>query len=252
MIKAQDVEPQSYVRPSEENETTLTQNKKFSLGFSMGAAIPLGDFKSTNIKGTVWDFNSPDSSNLRGYAVTGFHFDITLKYHLTDDFGIMLYYGGNSNSFNLTAFSSSMGLVGSNGTGGYYTAEYLIGPYVSLALSNKFSINFNGMIGLVTNTYPTLSVAINDTESVERTFSGGAGFGYNLGAGLSYNVSDNVTLTLNGNYMGSTITYSGWTETDYVSVPSLGIAGTATATHSNDVTMVTGILKIALGIEFKF
>jgi hypothetical protein len=249
IIKAQD---EDYVRSPTET-TGDSQIKKFCLGVSLGPAIPVRDFGSKNVKGSLWDFSSPDSTTLRGFALTGFHFDINLSYLITSDFGIIFYYGGNSNAFDIGSFSSAMGYPSTNPSGAYYTAEYLVGPFVNFELSDKFNIKVNAMLGLVTNTYPTLSVNLSDTFSVERTINGGAGFGYSFSAGLEYNVNDNLSIMLSVSYLGSTILYPGWTETDFVSFPSINATGTATADHSSAIAnMQTGIIKPAICIELKF
>jgi hypothetical protein len=252
MVKAQDPDP-DYVRSPTDLTTPVQTFKRFSLGVSFGPALPVKDFASTNIKGSIWDFNSPDSTTLRGFAETGFHFDISLSYLITPDFGLIFYYGGNSNSFDIGSFSSAMGYLSTNPSGAYYTAEYLAGPFVNLQLSDKFSIKVNAMIGLVANTYPTLSVNLNDTVSVERTINGGAGFGYSFSACLYYKATESLSLMFNVSYMGSTIFYPGWTETDFIEFPSLGITASASVDHSGAIaTMQTGIIKPTIGLELKF
>ncbi len=250
ITKAQD---QDYVRSPTEM-TGESQVKKFNLAISMGPAFPLRDFASTNIKGSMWDFNSPDSTTLRGFAQTGYHFDVSyLSYLITGDFGVIFYYGGNSNSFNSGSFSSAVGYPTTNTSGPYYTAEYLVGAFLNLPISGKFNFRVSAMMGLVTNNYPTLNVNLNDTIMIQRTVSGGSGFGYCFTGSLTYNISENISLALNCSYTGSTINYAGWSETDYVTFPSLGVTGTATLDHSSAIgTMQTGLLKPSIGIEFKF
>jgi len=249
ILKAQD---QDYVRSPSET-TGESQFKKFSLGISFGPAIPLQDYASTNIKGSMWDFGSPDSTTLRGFAQTGFHFNITLSYLVTENFGVIFFYGGSSNPFDIGAFSSGMGYPTTNTSGAYYTAEYMVGPFFNLALSDKINFKITAMLGLVTNTYPILSVNLSDTVSVQRTVSGGAGIGYSFSAALSYNITDNIDILLNIGYTGCAINYAGWSETDIVSFPTLGQTGTATLDHPTAIcVMQTGIIKPTLGIEFKF
>ncbi|MGP8217419.1 MAG: hypothetical protein ACLQQ4_17765 [Bacteroidia bacterium] len=248
MLKAQD-----YVRPTRDNTSTssgnpIPGNKKFSIGISIGEAIPMQDFGSTNVKNSFWDFTSPDSTRLQGFATTGFHFNISASYLFSDDFGIMMLIGFSSNSFDINAFSSSIGYPASNTTGGYSTAEYLIGPYLSLPVVNKLKINISALIGLVTSSYPTLNIALNDTTVLETNFNGGSGFAYSFSAGLEYSVNNNISLLLNFAYTETTITYSSWlatyTITGYYPV---------TINHNTDVTsMSTGILKPTIGISFKF
>ncbi|HXB11287.1 MAG TPA: hypothetical protein VNZ45_04830 [Bacteroidia bacterium] len=249
IIKAQD---EDYVRSPTEN-IGESQVKKFNLAVSLGPAFPIQAFASTNIKGSMWDFNSPDSTTLRGFAQTGYHFDVSLSYLITSDFGIIFYYGGNSNNFDAGSFSSAIGFPTSNTSGPYYTAEYLVGAFVNLPISERLNFKLSALIGLVTNTYPTLSVNLNDTIMIQRTVSGGAGLGYSFGASLTYSLSENINIALNCSYTGSTINYAGWSETDYITFPSLGVTGSATLDHSAAIgTMQTGIIKPSIGIELKF
>jgi hypothetical protein len=168
-LKAQD-----YVRPSDNNSgtgTALPGERKFTLGISLGAAIPSGNFASTNVKNSFWDFNSADSTHLQGFAKTGFHFNVTATYQFTDDFGLTLLLGNNSNPFDINAFSSAIGYPASSQTSNYSTAEYLIGPCFSLPISSKLKFRVSLLAGIVTSNYPTIDVTLNDSTTYEVTFN---------------------------------------------------------------------------------
>jgi outer membrane protein W len=250
------VRAQDYIRPGSATHdyytgpdagAPKTSSKKFSLGVSFGVAIPLQDFASTNVQNSFWDFHSPDSVRLQGFAKTGFHFNLTASYLITDNIGVMLSIGGSSNPFDVNAFSTTMGYPSYTSTESYYTSEYLIGPYFFLQLSSKFRLKLSAMIGLAANSYPTMDLAINDTTTYERDINGGSGLAFCFGAGVEYQINDNLSLLLNVAYTETKISYSGWIESSsngyYIQ----------TWNHSTDVeTMSTGLLKPTLGIDYKF
>ncbi len=251
------VKAQDYVRPSgnytaPETGTPIEGSKKFVLGISLGAAIPSGSFASTNVKNSFWDFNSTDSTHLQGFAKTGFHFNITATYQFTDDFGLTLLLGNSSNPFDINAFSSAIGYPAGSQSSNFTTAEYLLGPCFSLPISNKFKFRVSLLAGIVTNNYPTIDVALNDTTTYEVTFNGATNFAYSIGAGIIYNVTDNIAVQLNLNYTGTTITYTGWTGI-YTINGGVYSYYPYTSNHPNDVTSMTaGLLKPTFGVEFKF
>lgn len=252
IIAIYSVKAQDYVRPAEENypstrATPIPGNKKFSLAINIGAAIPMQDFGSTNVKNSFWDFTSVDSTRLQGFAKTGFHFNITASYRLFNNWGITMLIGNNANAFDINTFSSTIGYPAGNSSTSYSTAEYLIGPYFSFPAGNKLFIKVSALAGLVTNSYPPVDITLNDTTSIEINFTAGRGFGYSLGAGIAYSVSSNVNVLLNIAYTGALIKYNGWTET----VSFTGYYPFAIS-HANDVAnMPTGIIKPTIGIEFK-
>ena len=241
---------QDYVRPY--SEIPPSGNTKFNICFSMGTATPIQDFASTNVKNSFWDFSSPDSVRLQGFAKQGFHFNISASYLFSDNLGIMVCFGGNVNSFDEGAFSSAIGYPTTNTSGNYFTGEYLIGPYLSFPVGCKFHIKINALIGLVANSYPVLDVALSDTTTYVRELTKGKGLGFNFGLGLEYSVNSTISILLNSNYTYADISYSSWTETLTYSIPGY-YPLTLTRQHPTDATsMSTGIIKSTIGIEFKF
>jgi len=239
---------QDYTRPSLDTPPVpVSDDKKFSLGFSIGPAIPMRDFGSSNVSGSFWDQYSNDSTRLQGFAKTGFHFNITASYMFSNEWGIMLTFGSSSMPFDVNTFSNIIGYP-TTINGGYSVNEYLIGPYISLNLVPKLNLKVSALVGIVDIAYPELSLAVNDTVTETLDFQGGLNFGYSFGAGFEYNVSSSIGIFLNVAYTGSTITYGGWTQT--YSAPGYY---PFTISHSNDATtMTTGLLKQTIGIEVKF
>jgi hypothetical protein len=126
--------------------------------------------------------------------------------------------------------------------------EYLTGPCTLVYLAPKFKLQASALLGIVTMSYPELTLAWNDTVSLTFDFlGGGIGFGYSIGAGIEYSISDNVSLLLNVSYTGTTISYNSsaitWNSPGYYPYVE---------NHPNDATtMSTGIIKPTIGVVFK-
>ncbi|HVA97397.1 MAG TPA: outer membrane beta-barrel protein [Bacteroidia bacterium] len=222
-------------------------DSKFTLGVSVGAALPMGAYGSAKSDTTI--ANSNDSTHINnGYAKTGFHFDITAGYLFADNIGGMVYIGGNMNSFDDATYNAVNGIrapTTSTHTN-WYVGQYLVGPFLSLPASDKLKIDIRVLVGLVTANLPTGTAAANDGsgETLITSGNGGSGFGYQLGGGIKYNLSDKMGLTVNIAYTGSTINYTGY---KYV------YSGPYNATTINTTakrTMSTGLLTTTVGIAF--
>jgi len=243
---------QDYVRSVPVDQPQMSSDKKFRLGVSIGPAIPMLDFGSTNVKGSFWDQTSIDSTHLQGFAQTGFHFDVYASYLITDNFGLMAMIAGNSNSFNQATFSSTIGYT-SNVVNGedFYTGEYLIGPYFyfPLGTQSKLSLSAFALVGFVSSNYPEVSLAINDTVNAAIQFlQGGNRFGFCFGGTLACSLSDNIDVTFNISYSQTKAVFPSWTET--FTAPGYY---PATLSHPTDQTsMPIGLLKPTIGIAFKF
>jgi hypothetical protein len=247
MAKAQD-----YARPTleyaDKTQEYEKHDRKFIIGISIGAAIPSGDFASTNVKNSFWDFHSIDSTHLQGFAQTGFHFNITAAYMFTDNFGMIILLGNSSNTFDINSFSAAIGgYPASNLSGSYSTSEYLIGACVSYPLAKNLNFKASALIGLVNSNYPSLNIALSDTETYQRDINGGSGFAYNIMAGITYNITNSIGIAVNVAYTGTTVFYPSWTETaTYTGYYPFSVS------HNSDVlTMTMGLLKPTIGIEFR-
>lgn len=249
VTKAQDYYvPNKGAQPQQQQITS-----RLSFAFSVGAAVPLGDFGSNNVKGSFWDFNSIDSTRLQGFALTGFHFDVSFWYRINDFLGIELYYGGNSNSLDINGFSNTMGYVSNTSQPTYYTPEYLIGPYYYFREGNKFTCKLSAMIGLVTNTYPDFNLMLNDTTTLKiKMNNGGSAFAYSFSAQLEYMLTPRTSIYLNAGYTGAKISYAGWTiEQTAVGKYYSYSWNFPDPHHPNDITfMNTAILKVSAGFIF--
>ena len=240
---------QDYARPQPDQYALPTEpgDKRFSMNISLGPAIPLGDYGSTNVKGSFWDFTSSDSTRLQGFARPGFNFTVSAAYLFPVNIGIMMMFGTSFNTFNINGLSSAIGRQAKTPSGSFSEYEYLIGPCFSLPISDKFNVNANILIGFVSAAYPEISYPYNDTITLTTDFQSGSGFGYNFGANLEYNFSKSLAASFNVNYMGADIKYTGFTWT--LSTPGYY---PFVQDHPTDVlTMQTGILKITVGVVLR-
>lgn len=249
------IQAQDYARPTPEN-TPAPQDKKFTLSFAIGSAIPEGDFGSTTVKNSFWDFNSTDSTRLQGFAKPGIHFSFTATYLFSQNFGLMVYFGTSANAFDVNQLSHTIGLPAFSATTTYHTHEYLAGPYCTFPLSYKSKFRFDAFLlyGFVNNDYPNVNIAINDTITDAIGFQGGRGFGFCAAAGLEYRLNNNTSFLLNVQYTGAKVSYHGFTETINIASPNPAYYyRPLTIDHPTDVAfMQTDILKIAIGIAFWF
>ena len=251
-VKAQG--DQDYVRDSPSNVSS-TESKKFQLSFSVGGALPYRDFASTDVKGSFWDQTSVDSIKLQGFAKPGLHFDFRLGYSFSDHFGLTLLIGGNTNQFDLNAFTKGVGYPSTTATTSYFTGEYMIGPTFSYAINDKWKLNASLMAGFVKNNYPQVTFAVNDTINVVIAFNGGdLSFAYSAELGVSYSINSYIDINASVSYLQSTIHYPGWVQTiDVISPNPAYYYLPLIIYHNNDITaMSIAFLKPCVGIVIKF
>ena len=227
------------------------EDKKFSIGISVGAGIPLGAFGSKNSDTTsAAQMDSTHREN--GYANAGFHFDVTIGYRFINNLGVAILVGGNMNSFDATTYTSVNGVKSPETftSTSYYVGQYLVGPFAYFPAGDKLRITVRALFGLVTANTPTetfTTTVFSTTATSVTSGNSGSGFGYQFGAGIKYNFSDNVGLLFNVDYAGSTIAYTGYTVASTF--------GSSSSTHENTTlksTMDLGIISTTLGVAFSF
>ena len=217
---------------------------KFTIGISVGAALPMSEFGTAKKDSTL---NSTSSIH-NGFAKTGIHFDVSASYMIAGPFGLMAILGGNLNSYDAaTANSIYFPHGGATITApSYFIGQYMAGPALSFP-AGQLSVNMHAVVGLVTANYPT----ITETFSGGTTISTGPNlstFGYNAGLGIKFNFSSNIGLLVDVCYIGtlSAFDYTPITSTSTVT----GFSGTSTdqSNHNMTFSMVTG----SVGIAFDF
>ncbi len=248
-----------------EKGSTGTSTGKFSFGLSAGPAFASKDFGSKNVKNSFWDFTSTDSVHLQGFAKTGFHFNITASYLISENFGITGMFGNNSNPFDLSTFATTVGPPFTSSFPQFQTSEYLIGAFFSTLVRDKIKFEANIMIGAVTTTYPTLDwtypvtypagygVPAGTVVATTQTyvFNPGASFAYSFGASFKYVLSEHFDLSLGIAYTGAEMHFRGWTDTYTYTAPGY-VFSSNPITHITDITQMSiGLLKPTLGIFVK-
>ncbi len=225
---------------------------KLSIGLSVGTTIPLQNFGDKT--------NNPDTTHFNGYANTGIHFNATFGYKFSKYVGAMVMAGGSINSFNTTSFTAANGGFGGATTSAksHYVGQYLMGPYLSVPIGNKFSVEVRALVGLVTSSYPKI---IESTSGSFGTYSYGfssqtkinsaAAFGFSAGVGVKYMVADHFGMTLNAAYAGSNMGYKGYTSTT-TTTPFTGTTTSNVTDNTTKRTMSIGMINITAGVAYCF
>ncbi len=215
---------------------------KFTLGISVGAALPMSEFGTAKKDSAI---NSTSSIH-NGFAKTGIHFDVSATYLIAGPFGLEAILGGNLNSFDAaTANSLYYPHGGATITApSYFIGQYMAGPALSFP-AGALSVNVHAVVGLVTANYPT----ITETYSGGTTTSTGPSlstFGYNAGLGVKFSFGGNVGLLLDVSYIG--IFSPAFDYTPLSSTTTYLGTGTDQSNHNMTFSMVTA----SAGIAFSF
>jgi hypothetical protein len=234
-----------YVR-YRKNVIPQADTSRFSIGFFIGPVFAGQAFSGTGISKTFWDFNSPDSINLQGFAKTGLHIDIVAAFRITQFLGIMINYGYSSNPFNSTAFSTAEGADFTSSPASFHTSEYMIGPYLTISESEKVTLEANFMIGLVKTTYPSLTTSLVDT-SYTFAINSGRSFGYSFGAALKYRLNSVIDISLGISCTQTKMSFPGWTFTE----SSPGYYPYVVNSPTDVTQMTMRIISPTAGIVFK-
>jgi hypothetical protein len=178
------------------------------IGITGGFSSPSGNYTST-------DYKDPKS----GFAGSGTNFGATATWFLNKNFGIsalVSYHsysfqgiGNISKGFQEDFFTDSANALSK---GGHHTVNILVGPYYSLPLSDKFSVDFRALIGVTDATLAGWDVILTDggithpalTQDVAHAVT----FGMQAGVGLRYNINSSWAIMLNGDYFYSKPNFS--------------------------------------------
>jgi opacity protein-like surface antigen len=229
-----------------------SDDSKSFIGVSVGAGIPMGDYGSIAKQYSA----AADSNKTKGYASTGFHFNVKAGHLFSDNVGAMIQIGGNMNGFDKADYLSANDLPTSATftATSYYIGSYLVGPYVSFPIGGKLSFDIRALVGLMTASFtqvtnsgtnpgfPPLIPATTYSDVTKPNLA--YCFGYNVGAGLKLNMTDKMGLALGLDYLGGNPTSSGSKDTDTIG------SSTTNTTVTHKSAMSTGILNISLGLIF--
>jgi len=172
-------------------------NKRGYLGISIGAAIPVGEFGSTDIGGEY-----------SGFAKTGLSFQlINFGYRLGKNLGIAGLWSGSAFNMDVDALVNNSGLGAVNVEADPWSFGAFMGGLLISIPSDKFDIDFRGLIGFSYGKTPEMTISGYDIEGnyafVKQTSGTSNSFAYDLGVGIRYNVSRLICINLLLDYMGS-------------------------------------------------
>ena len=188
--------------------------KQYSISFSAGVSAPLSAFgnKTNAIQPTVDSIRTMNS----GYANTGFYFRLSGSYLFTDYLGLRIAYSGSFNSFDIAGFSNANNLSSSDNVSAsksFYTGQVLVGPYISISLSNKLTLEPVIMGGMIASSYPTITVSnvsSGTTNTQTLSLHKGTTLGYDLGISANYTLSSNFTIGIHADYVRTDMHYPGY------------------------------------------
>jgi hypothetical protein len=204
--------------------------KRHYFGFNVGAALPQGNFASTDYK-----------NEKAGLAQTGLNLNLEGAGYFLPFVGIAGTVGAFTNSINADNYNSSTGTATVNK---WLNGYLMAGPIVTLPLG-KFSIDGKVLFGAVGTKTPNIKVNYTDGSSDLYDEKFVVNFGYNVGASVRYNLISKLALKLNCDYISSNQSVT--TNTKY-NAPGQTESTSADYTEHIDVRNI----NIGLGLVLQF
>ncbi len=170
---------------------------KINFRISSGLSIPIGDFGSSDTRNSE-----------AGLAKLGYNINISAKYNLSKNIGIIALYMRNSNSFNSSIFENELRLqfptLGiSINAGNYKSSGMLTGLFIKTFLTNLICFETRALVGYSESYSPEIEMRLSDGISIfEATIikDDAKSASYMIGAGLNYSVKNNFVISLNIDY----------------------------------------------------
>ncbi len=174
------------------------QNEKFSIGASVGAAIPTGPWGAKEYLGSNWT----------GWADPGLAFDLALKYKLgVGKYGLTALMRRQVNKLDANAlanaddnqnFDSSYEVE----SGDWRIYEYLVGGFFSKSISKELFFEIKALGGIMDISRPSITF-LNDSDYVYQSGANSIALAYMIGAGINYRIHTKIDLFLTADYLGS-------------------------------------------------
>ena len=153
------------------NLSAQDDRRRAWIGITLGPSVPVGDFGSTDLK---------ESS---GFASTGLNINlVNFGYRFTDNIGVTASWFGCAHELDLP---SGAGFTGSWSYGGI-----MVGPLISIPVSEKVDFNLRPMLG-----FSTANLEIEGFGSESDS-----GTAFNMGAGLRVAFANRWGLLANMDY----------------------------------------------------
>jgi hypothetical protein len=188
--------------------TLANQSGSIIIGITGGLSSPFGNYTKT-------DYSDPKS----GFAGAGTNIGITGTWFLNKNFGISALVSYHQYSFkglhNLgTGFEKDFFVDSTSAltNGNNHSINIFVGPYYSLPLSAKFSVDFRVLAGISDATLAGWDI-INTDGGITHTAitqkpANAVAFGGQAGIGFRYNITNHWAVMLNGDYFYSKPNFS--------------------------------------------
>ncbi len=247
------LQAQDYARPSTHNYTRpyttsgrdSLRFKKMFFSFNAGVAVPEGEYASRDTAKNFMILGPPDSTDGKGFANIGFHFNLNGGIFITPHFGIIAKAAFDYNTFDEIALNSSLGSnLSYTIDESYHILQYMFGIFGRFNIDNTSFIWVQGTVGLINANFPSFTgTVIYNKQAYLYTFSldNANVFAYSLGFGLEKEIHGPLSFILNASYTGSELSYPTMTYNRYY---------TSSYTQNTPVTMSFGSIDITMGLLF--
>jgi hypothetical protein len=193
-----------------------------SLSVSIGASMPLGQFKAAS-----------SSRDGHGFATSGFHYQIEYAGFWSRNAGFGVEAGGFSNGLNQNPFKTDftilhpppvfVGNVNLSAAEPWRNYYLLTGPYISLPMKNII-VDFKALGGLLFTKSASMIYTLTTTTTTYASGTAGGvssqSFGYSLGTNIRLKLDKNTQLKFSVEYL------QGYVDTSYTnSSPTYPVAG---------------------------
>jgi len=224
---------------------SINKSDNFMIGITGGLSSPSGNFTKTDY-----------ADNTSGFAGSGYNIGVTATWFIKKNFGISALVSYHQYSFQgiqnmADGFHESFDVDSASATvkGNNHTVNILVGPYYSLPISNKFSIDFRGLVGLANSSLAGWDVVLTDAgithPALTQNVSNASAFGMQLGIGFRYKFTDNWAVLLNGDYFYSKPNFT------IVNVDRNANAGREIYTYNQPISGLNANLTLAYMLKRK-
>jgi len=188
---------------AQETDQTKSTDTKWIFGVTSGLSTPFGNYVKT-------DYDDPKS----GFTKSGSDFGVTATYFLNKNFGISALvsyhkyaFNGVQNMANGLKESFDVDSVYLETNGDNHTLNILVGPYYSLPIGKKLSVDLRVLVGYVNASLEGNNVILTDGGVTDPEFyqkpATASTFGLQAGTALRYNISSSFAVMLNADYFYS-------------------------------------------------
>lgn len=209
--------------------------EKRYVSFSLGMAIPKGDFASTDLR---------DDG---GFAKTGANFDVGFNYLLKPDFGIGVVLRAQTHGLDAQSMSEEIQSSNKTETGKWNMIAFLAGWNASLPITEKLKFDFS-MAGGIANFYsPEIKVSYTSPGSDWKvivgqgsTFSPAALFAI----GFKYDIATTTFILMKGDLLVS--------KAEFDNLKFISTYPSAMTLFGNSLEQKISTVSVNVGIGFRF